>query len=142
VNQVAGTGPGCPFCTPSHRDILLQNELAYVRADRFPVARGHLLAIPFRHVPSLFDTTPDERSALLDLILEARAWNDERHHPDGYNIGVNIGRQAGQSVMHLHFHIIPRCQGDGKGRTGGMRWVIPRIPPPGKEGVEEKNWFG
>ena len=139
MNQVTGTEPGCPFCNPSHRDILLRNDLAYVRADRFPVARGHLLAIPFRHVPSFFDTTPEERLALLDLTLQAKMYIDERHHPEGYNIGVNVGKAAGQSVMHLHFHIIPRYKGDAKGRTGGMRWVIPRIPPP--EGKEEKNWF-
>jgi len=106
-------------------------------ADRFPVTRGHLLAIPFRHVPSFFDATREERSALLDLIVEAKARIDTRHHPDGYNIGVNVGRPAGQAVMHLHFHIIPRYKGDGKGRAGGMRWVIPRLPPP-----EEKDWFG
>ncbi|HVN66288.1 MAG TPA: HIT family protein [Methanomicrobiales archaeon] len=131
------TDPWCPFCNPSHRDILLQNDLAYVRTDRFPVARGHLLAIPFRHVPSFFETTPEERSSLLDLIIKAKTYTDERHHPDGYNIGVNVGRYAGQSVMHLHFHIIPRYRGDAKGKIGGMRWVIPRIPPRG-----EKNWFG
>ncbi|HMK15603.1 MAG TPA: HIT family protein [Methanomicrobiales archaeon] len=133
------TEPGCPFCNPSHHDIILQNNLAYVRTDRFPISRGHLLAIPFWHVPSLFDTTLEERSAILEVVVGARDWIDGRHHPDGYNIGVNIGRLAGQSVMHLHFHIIPRYKGDGKGRTGGMRWVIPRIPPP--EEKEEKNWF-
>jgi diadenosine tetraphosphate (Ap4A) HIT family hydrolase len=134
---VPQTEPGCPFCNPSHRDILLQNDLAYVRTDRFPVARGHLLAIPFRHVPSFFEATPEERSALLDLVVEAKTYTDGRHNPEGYNIGVNVGRVAGQAVMHLHLHIIPRYKGDGKGRTGGMRWVIPRIPPPGG-----KDWFG
>ena len=131
------TEPGCPFCNPSHRDILLQNEYAYVRTDRFPVARGHLLAIPFRHVSSFFDATPEERSALLDLIVGAKTWTDGRHHPDGYNIGVNVGRAAGQAVMHLHFHIIPRYKGEVHGKTGGIRWVIPRIPPP----EPEKGWF-
>jgi diadenosine tetraphosphate (Ap4A) HIT family hydrolase len=134
---LSDTVPGCPFCNPSHRDILLQNDLTYVMADRFPVTRGHLLAIPFRHVPSFFDATPEERSALLDLVLEAKAYTDGRHHPDGYNIGVNVGRAAGQAVMHLHFHIIPRYKGEVKGKTGGMRWVIPRTPPP-----EGKIWFG
>ena len=131
------TDPGCPFCNPSHRDILLQNEYAYVRTDRFPVARGHLLAMPFRHVASFFDTTPEERSALMEIIVQAKSFIDERHHPDGYNIGVNVGKSAGQAVMHVHFHIIPRYKGDVKGRTGGIRWVIPRIPPP----EPEKGWF-
>jgi diadenosine tetraphosphate (Ap4A) HIT family hydrolase len=134
---VQETEPGCPFCNPAPGEILLRNELAYVRRDRFPVARGHLLAIPFRHVASFFDTTPEERSAVLDLVVQARSIIDEEHHPDGYNIGVNVGRYAGQAVMHVHFHIIPRYRRDAKGHHGGIRWVIPRGPPP-----PEKNWFG
>ena len=131
------TEPGCPFCNPPGTEIILRNDLAYARMDRFPVSRGHMLAIPFRHVVSFFDATPGERSALLDLVLEARRRIDADHHPDGYNIGVNVGRSAGQSVMHLHLHIIPRYRGDAKGRRGGMRWVIPRGPPPAG-----RNWFG
>jgi diadenosine tetraphosphate (Ap4A) HIT family hydrolase len=131
------TEPGCPFCNPAGKDIVLQNDLAYARTDRFPVARGHMIVMPFRHVPSFFETTPEERSAILDLVLQARALVDELHHPDGYNIGVNVGRFAGQAVMHVHFHVIPRYRGDAKGHRGGMRWVIPRGPPP-----PEKNWFG
>jgi diadenosine tetraphosphate (Ap4A) HIT family hydrolase len=131
------TEPDCPFCNPPEKEILLKNDLAYARADRFPVSRGHLLVIPFRHVASFFDTTPAERSAILDLILETKAGIEEEHHPDGYNIGVNVGRYAGQAVMHVHFHVIPRYRRDAMGRHGGMRWVIPRGPPP-----PEKNWFG
>jgi diadenosine tetraphosphate (Ap4A) HIT family hydrolase len=131
------TEPGCPFCDPPEKEILLKNALAYARMDRFPVSRGHMLAIPFRHVVSFFDTAPEERSALLDLVLEARGFLDERYHPDGYNIGVNVGRYAGQAVMHVHFHVIPRYKPDAKGHHGGLRWVIPRRQPP-----VEKNWFG
>ena len=131
------TEPGCPFCNPDEREIVLRNGLAYARTDRFPVARGHMLVIPFRHVTSFFDTTPDERSAILDLVIGVRAALEEKHHPDGYNIGVNVGRYAGQAVMHVHFHVIPRYRGDAKGHHGGLRWVIPRGPPPA-----EKNWFG
>ena len=135
--QIPETEPGCPFCSPAENDILLRNDLAYVRADRFPVSRGHMLVIPFRHYQSFFDATKEERSAILDLVLEARGRIDGLHHPDGYNIGVNVGRYAGQAVMHLHLHVIPRYRGDAKGHHGGMRWVIPRGPPP-----REKNWFG
>jgi diadenosine tetraphosphate (Ap4A) HIT family hydrolase len=131
------TEPGCPFCSPAEKDITLRNDLAYARADRFPVSRGHMLVIPFRHVPSFFDATPEERSALLDLVLSVKALVDGYHHPDGYNLGVNVGRYAGQAVMHLHLHVIPRYRGDAKGHRGGMRWVIPRGPPPAG-----KNWFG
>src|SRR5512136_858893 len=131
------TEPGCPFCNPDEKEVLLSNELAYARTDRFPVSQGHMLVIPFRHVVSFFDTTPEERSAILDLVIRVRGVVEERHHPDGYNIGVNVGRYAGQAVMHVHFHVIPRYKGDAKGHHGGIRWVIPRGPPPA-----EKNWFG
>jgi diadenosine tetraphosphate (Ap4A) HIT family hydrolase len=134
---VPETDPDCPFCNPPEREIVLRNDLAYARADRFPVSRGHMLVIPFRHVPSFFDTTPAERSALLGLILGLKPKIDGEHHPDGYNIGVNVGRYAGQAVMHVHFHVIPRYRRDAKGRPGGMRRVIPREPQPA-----EKNWFG
>ena len=129
--------PGCPFCNPALQDIAARNDLAYARADRFPVSRGHMLVIPFRHVASFFDATPEERTALLDLVLRVKTLVDGDYRPDGYNIGVNVGRYAGQAVMHLHFHVIPRYRGDAKGHRGGMRWVIPRGPPP-----VEKNWFG
>lgn len=134
---IPDTEQGCPFCNPAEKDILVRNDLAYARMDRFPVSRGHVLAIPFRHYQSFFDSTPEERSALLDLIVMLRGHTDELYRPDGYNIGVNVGRYAGQAVMHLHFHVIPRYRGDAKGHHGGMRWVIPRGPPP-----IEKNWFG
>jgi len=137
VIPIPETEHGCPFCNPAEKDILTRNDLAYARADRFPVSRGHVLVIPFRHYQSFFDSTKEERSALLDLIIEMRVRIDELHHPEGYNIGVNVGRYAGQAVMHLHFHVIPRYKGDAKGHHGGMRWVIPRGPPPA-----EKNWFG
>jgi diadenosine tetraphosphate (Ap4A) HIT family hydrolase len=127
----------CPFCSPQEHEIVVKNELAYARTDRFPVSRGHMLVIPFRHYQSFFDSTPAERAALMDLVQQLKGYIDERHHPDGYNIGTNVGRFAGQAVMHLHFHVIPRYMGDAKGHRGGMRWVIPRGPPP-----PEKNWFG
>jgi diadenosine tetraphosphate (Ap4A) HIT family hydrolase len=137
VISIPETEPGCPFCNPAEKEILLRNDLAYAKADRFPVSRGHMLVMPFRHYQSFFDSTPEERSALLELIVKVRSQIDGLHHPDGYNIGVNVGRFAGQVVMHLHFHVIPRYKGDAKGHHGGMRWVIPRGPPP-----VEKNWFG
>ncbi|HTY51908.1 MAG TPA: HIT family protein [Methanomicrobiales archaeon] len=131
------TEPGCPFCNPPEMEVVARNKLAYARMDRFPIARGHMLVIPFRHYQSFFESTADERSAITELIILAKGHIEERHHPDGYNIGTNVGRYAGQAIMHLHFHVIPRYRGDSKGHHGGMRWVIPRGPPP-----PEKSWFG
>ena len=86
---------------------------------------GHLLVIPYRHIPGLFDATDEEQAALLALVREAKDLLDGRLHPDGYNIGVNVGTAAGQTVMHLHVHVIPRYAGDVEDPRGGVRGAIP-----------------
>jgi diadenosine tetraphosphate (Ap4A) HIT family hydrolase len=115
----------CPFCNPSKKVVVLANSLCYARYDRYPVSPGHLLLIPFRHIPTLFDATNEEQAALLALVREAKALLDGRLHPDGYNVGVNVGKAAGQTVMHLHVHVIPRYAGDMADPRGGVRGVIP-----------------
>lgn len=115
----------CPFCNPSLEEIVLANDLCYARYDKFPVNPGHLLLIPFRHVAGFFEATDEEQAALLALVREAKDLLDERFHPDGYNIGVNVGTAAGQTVMHLHVHVIPRYAGDMEDPRGGVRGVIP-----------------
>ena len=115
----------CPFCRPAPGEVVLENNLCYARYDRFPASPGHLLIIPFRHVASFFDATEGEQTALLDLVREAKAFLDEELHPDGYNIGVNVGTAAGQTVMHLHVHVIPRYAGDVEDPRGGVRGAIP-----------------
>jgi diadenosine tetraphosphate (Ap4A) HIT family hydrolase len=77
------------------------NELCYARYDIHPVSPGHLLVIPFRHVASYFDTTDEEKMAVTRLIDDCRALTDQKLHPDGYNIGVNVGEAAGQNIMHV-----------------------------------------
>lgn len=113
----------CLFCDASKA--ILRNEHAYVRFDDFPVNPGHCLIIPFRHFASFFDATPEERVAMLALADAARAIVDEKFAPGGYNFGVNIGPIAGQSVMHVHMHLIPRYAGDVENPKGGVRGVIP-----------------
>jgi diadenosine tetraphosphate (Ap4A) HIT family hydrolase len=115
----------CPFCTPPDEEIVLANDLCYARYDKYPVSPGHLLLIPYRHIPTLFDATDEEQAALLALVREAKALLDERFRPDGYNVGVNVGKTAGQTVMHLHVHVIPRYAGDMADPRGGVRGVIP-----------------
>ena len=115
----------CPFCNPPAEEIVLTNDLCYARYDKFPVNLGHLLVIPFRHVAGFFEATDEEQAALLALVREAKRLLDERFHPDGYNIGVNVGTAAGQTVMHLHVHVIPRYAGDVQDPRGGVRGVIP-----------------
>src|SRR5690606_42165293 len=89
----------CPFCDQdvSLADgVFLENALVYVREDKFPVSPGHLLVIPRRHAVDWFDLSADEQAAVADLINRAKCWLDEQHRPDGYNIGMNCGRAAGQ----------------------------------------------
>lgn len=114
----------CPFCRTTEGNVL-RNKLAYARFDRDPVTPGHLLLIPFRHVASYFDTSDDERHALSQLINQAKEFLDEHHAPAGYNLGVNIGEASGQTIMHVHMHLIPRYWGDVEKPKGGVRGVIP-----------------
>jgi len=106
----------CLFCTP--RGVTRKNDLAYCARDSFPVSPGHSLVIPFRHVADFFDLSADEmRAVRKDIDAESR--------PDGYNVGVNVGRAGGQSVMHVHIHLIPRYGGDHPRPQGGVRQIIP-----------------
>ncbi len=115
----------CLFCNDP-QGLSLENELAYSARDSFPVSPGHTVVIPKRHVASFFDLQPDEVAACMDLIAQEKALIDAEHHPDGYNIGVNIGPAAGQSIFHVHIHIIPRYKGDVDNPQGGVRHVIPK----------------
>jgi diadenosine tetraphosphate (Ap4A) HIT family hydrolase len=113
----------CPFCRTG--DTLLANTLAYARADKFPVTPGHLLIIPIRHEPNFFAARPDELKAIWALVDEAKALLDVRYQPDGYNLGINVGKAAGQTIAHAHVHLIPRYCGDVEIPRGGVRGVIP-----------------
>ena len=113
----------CPFCTDD--EAVLRNHLAYARFDKFPVTPGHLLILPRRHVPTWFDAPIEEKLALLDLLEACKRLLDAEHAPAGYNIGINVGEAAGQTVMHLHLHLIPRYHGDVSNPRGGVRGVIP-----------------
>lgn len=115
----------CPFCHPEAQEVVLRNELWYARWDKYPVNKGHLLIISLRHISSYFETTEEEKQRMLALIEECKRLLDRDYHPDGYNIGINIGPDAGQTIMHLHVHLIPRYRGDMKNPQGGVRGVIP-----------------
>ncbi len=115
----------CPFCNIPEKNILFKNDLAFAIFDKYPVSKGHILIIPFRHVETFFETSKEEKIAILDLIDKAKEYLDKKFSPDGYNIGVNVGKAAGQTVFHLHVHVIPRYKGDVEDPTGGVRGVIP-----------------
>ena len=99
--------------------------MGWVIRDGFPISPGHTLIVPKRHVASFFDLTPEERADLLALLDAAKADLDRELSPQGYNIGINDGAAAGQTVPHLHIHLIPRFPGDREDPRGGIRWIIP-----------------
>ena len=115
----------CLFCKDP-RGVSLERELAYSARDSYAASPGHTLVIPRRHVASFFDLTPEEINACMELITEERKQLDEEFKPDGYNIGVNVGQAAGQSILHVHIHLIPRYKGDVENPQGGVRHVIPK----------------
>jgi diadenosine tetraphosphate (Ap4A) HIT family hydrolase len=115
----------CLFCTDP-RGVSLEHELVFSARDSYAASPGHTLIIPRRHVASFFDLTPEEVAACMDLIKEEKKHLDEEFHPDGYNIGVNVGPAAGQSIFHVHIHLIPRYKGDVENPQGGVRHVIPK----------------
>ena len=117
--------PRCPFCSLPAERLIQQSEFAFVMRDGFPISPGHTLIIPRRHVASFFETTMDEQRTLLRILRIARADLDHLFHPSGYNIGINEGAAAGQTVPHLHIHLIPRYEGDRDDPRGGVRWVLP-----------------
>jgi diadenosine tetraphosphate (Ap4A) HIT family hydrolase len=114
----------CPFCALPAGRIVHARESAVVIRDGFPVSPGHSLVIPKRHV-SFFEVTDDKRTDLLTLLAEARDDLERQFRPAGYNIGINDGAAAGQTVPHLHIHLIPRYAGDRDDPRGGVRWVLP-----------------
>ena len=118
-------GENCPFCSiPSNR-LLEADERVVVIADGFPISTGHTLIILKRHIGSWFECTPAEQQSLLQLMTTARARLRSQYSPDGFNIGINDGAAAGQTVPHLHIHLIPRYKGDRADPRGGIRWVLP-----------------
>jgi diadenosine tetraphosphate (Ap4A) HIT family hydrolase len=115
----------CPFCALPPERVLSRNGTAIAFRDAYPVSPGHTLVIPLRHVASFFDTSPEERASMLGLLDAAKQQLESEFGPDAYNIGINDGPAAGQTVGHLHIHLIPRYPGDRPDPRGGIRWVIP-----------------
>ena len=115
----------CPFCTLPAERIVSETQSAIVIRDGFPITPGHTLVIPRRHVGSFFELTSEEHKEMFVLLTQAKAELDKEFQPDAYNIGINDGEAAGQTVPHLHMHLIPRYNGDRTDPRGGVRWIIP-----------------
>jgi diadenosine tetraphosphate (Ap4A) HIT family hydrolase len=115
----------CPFCAPQPARVLFGDDVAFAYRDGHPVSPGHTLIVARRHVGSWFELTAEERATMLRLLDTAREAIVAELHPDGFNLGINDGPAAGQTVPHVHLHVIPRYQGDVADPRGGVRWVIP-----------------
>ncbi|MBF0265235.1 MAG: HIT family protein [Gammaproteobacteria bacterium] len=117
----------CRFCgiPDDHPRMMIKGQKGFVLWDRNPASDGHCVAIPYRHFDNYFDINDEEVDELWSLVKQAKQIIEEKYHPDGYNIGINVGESAGQSVFHLHIHIIPRYKGDVENPRGGVRGVIP-----------------
>jgi diadenosine tetraphosphate (Ap4A) HIT family hydrolase len=107
---------------------LFGDDNAFVRYDNNALSKGHVLVVPRRHVADFFEMTWAEQTSILSLLDKARAHIAREHSPAGYNIGVNVGKAAGQTRMHVHVHLIPRYIGDVADPRGGIRCVLPRPP--------------
>jgi len=115
----------CPFCTIAPEKIVDQNTHTRTIRDTLPVSPGHTLILPKRHIASIFEATKDEVAALWDALQRARTQLLKEFSPDGFNIGINDGLAAGQTILHLHIHLIPRYKGDMPDPRGGIRWIFP-----------------
>lgn len=112
----------CELCRPE--SIFLEGTLAYVRLEGSSLSKGHVVVVPRRHVANYFDMTAEEKIEMQSLLDQAQEKIAMLYSPDGYNIGVNIGRAAGQNRMHVHLHLIPRYLGDVADPSGGIRCVL------------------
>jgi len=119
----------CIFCSKSGADLIAENELAKVFYDQFPVNEGHVLIVPKRHVATFFEASLEELAAINQLLFVVKDELEKRYRPDGYNIGVNVGHAGGQTVFHLHYHVIPRYAGDVEDPRGGIRKIKKSIVP-------------
>jgi diadenosine tetraphosphate (Ap4A) HIT family hydrolase len=115
----------CPFCQLSGRECVLGSDLSFAILDAYPVNPGHLLLIPRRHVCDFFDLCQNEIADLMQLLWQAKEHIVRKYHPDGLNVGINVDTAGGQTISHVHIHLIPRFFGDVEDPTGGVRGVIP-----------------
>ncbi|MCI0416255.1 HIT family protein [bacterium] len=115
----------CPFCKIDPERIVAQTSLTVTIRDGFPISPGHTLIISKRHFCSFFEATPEEEREMMQALRDAKSQLDYEFSPMGYNIGINDGSAAGQTVPHLHIHLIPRYQGDSTDPPRGICWIIP-----------------
>jgi diadenosine tetraphosphate (Ap4A) HIT family hydrolase len=144
-NNVVTDQTTCRFCNLDESSVIISNVHAIAIYDGFPVTPGHTLIVPKRHIASFFEATTEEQTAMFGLLAEMRQLLLLSSHtsfgkagtipvPDGFNIGINDGIAAGQTVLHMHIHLIPRFRDDTEDPRGGVRWIMPVNAPYWKKG--------
>ncbi|MEA5573723.1 bifunctional class I SAM-dependent methyltransferase/HIT family protein [Calothrix sp. UHCC 0171] len=126
-NNQRHSSNNCIFCNPyKHLTLLCESATTYAIFDGYPLSKGHVLVIPKRHVSNYFELPLKEQSACWLMVNKIQEMLNKEFAPDGFNVGMNVNKHAGQNVMHASIHIIPRYQGDAAGVKSGMRCVIPK----------------
>ncbi len=125
MRRMSPGAPPCPFCALPRERIWRESAEAVAVFDGYPLTEGHTLVIPKRHVGSFFELTMEDQSAILRFVNEVRMELLHRFQPDSFNLGLNDGPEAGQTIGHCHLHLIPRRRGDVPDPRGGVRWVVP-----------------
>lgn len=125
ISNVDMSKANCIFCDISHNRIIAENDLCFAILDGFPVSEGHTLIIPKRHVADYFDLSSEEIMSMHALMKDLKLKLDADLSPNGYNVGINVNESAGQTIFHVHMHLIPRYKGDVENPRGGVRGVIP-----------------
>lgn len=124
--QTSPKNSNCPFCNPEpNQELIAETAITFAIYDKFPVNKGHALIIPKRHCASYFDLNLKEQQVCWFMVNEVKKIIEDQFHPDGFNVGVNINGSAGQTIPHVHIHLIPRYINDCEDPTGGVRGVIP-----------------
>lgn len=124
---MSGSNGACPFCAEiDSPHLIAANDLAVAFFAGYPVSPGHVLIVPRRHERDFFSLGWEEKAAMLALVDPVRDHVQTAFGPDAYNIGMNAGKAAGQTIRHAHLHVIPRYIGDVEEPRGGIRWVLPK----------------
>jgi diadenosine tetraphosphate (Ap4A) HIT family hydrolase len=125
-NFTKSKGVECPFCSlPKEAEVIVESAQAFSILDKYPVNPGHALIIPKRHVSDYFELSFKEQSSCIFMLNKVKELIQKRFNPEGFNIGLNVGDIAGQTINHVHIHLIPRFKGDMEDPRGGVRGVIP-----------------
>jgi len=116
--------PNCVFCNSPETEIIAETDLSMAFYDKYPVNPGHVLIVPKRHAVTFFEASWEEVMDITKLVYQVKDILQEKFNPDGYNIGFNVGQAAGQTVFHLHLHVIPRYTGDVFEQWCGIRNIM------------------